>query len=358
MNCCLYILLQGAKEQEDIELGSSSTAISELTREEMFITALSFYNLQHTHIIHEEDPDTKAWQTDHIPRRGRWWLGRRPKVHKGFWRSWSAHGVADRVLDFLGSLLADSKLAPANRHVYLTGHSLGGALATLAAYDIQSRFGLKDLQVYTFGAPRTGNHAFAREYEALVPETWHVINDTDIVPRMGKFVRLYKRPGARVIVDRKGSIVVRPSALELHLRPSSSSVKAHYLKSYQGAIGEVLRSQFSPLKAFIDGRRGALTLADDPHVFSYLCSTGVDLVALSKRSDEDTADSDSMSTASEEPSSRMPAWASALVDQVVGTSLEATIARATRMTQGSVEDHDLATGSLKGGQRSKHTSAQ
>ena len=42
------------------------------------------------------------------------------------------------------------------------GHSLGGALATLAAYDIQSRFGLKDLQVYTFGAPRTGNHAFAR----------------------------------------------------------------------------------------------------------------------------------------------------------------------------------------------------
>ena len=31
--------------------------------------------------------------------------------------------------------------------------------------------------MYTFGAPRTGNHAFARDYEAHCPSTWHVIND-------------------------------------------------------------------------------------------------------------------------------------------------------------------------------------
>ena len=32
-----------------------------------------------------------------------------------------------------------------------------------------------------------GNHAFARDYEAVVPNTWHVINDRDAVPRTGKF---------------------------------------------------------------------------------------------------------------------------------------------------------------------------
>lgn len=63
-----------------------------------------------------------------------------------------------------------------------TGHSLGGALATLAAYDIRKQL-LNNQQsntqvvCYTFAAPRTGNHAFAREYNAAVPDTWSVIND-------------------------------------------------------------------------------------------------------------------------------------------------------------------------------------
>lgn len=62
------------------------------------------------------------------------------------------------------------------------GHSLGGALATLAAFDIRKQL-LDNKQsntkvvCYTFAAPRTGNHAFARDYNAMVPDTWSVIND-------------------------------------------------------------------------------------------------------------------------------------------------------------------------------------
>ena len=61
------------------------------------------------------------------------------------------------------------------------GHSLGGALATLAAYDIRKQLikaGRSSVEVccYTFGAPRTGNHAFARDYNAVVPDTWSIIN--------------------------------------------------------------------------------------------------------------------------------------------------------------------------------------
>ena len=56
------------------------------------------------------------------------------------------------------------------------GHSLGGALATLAAIDIRRHLQLTNIHVVTFGAPRTGNRAFALEYQRLVPDTWHVIN--------------------------------------------------------------------------------------------------------------------------------------------------------------------------------------
>lgn len=55
-------------------------------------------------------------------------------------------------------------------------------MATLAAYDIHSNLKAKGLQnveivCYTFAAPRTGNYAFARQYNAVVPNTWSVIND-------------------------------------------------------------------------------------------------------------------------------------------------------------------------------------
>ena len=65
--------------------------------------------------------------------------------------------------------------------IYCTGHSLGGALALLAAYDISRamEWVSKPTKVicYTFGAPRVGNHAFAHTYDRMVPETWNIVND-------------------------------------------------------------------------------------------------------------------------------------------------------------------------------------
>lgn len=62
------------------------------------------------------------------------------------------------------------------------GHSMGGALATLAAYDLRQELvgcgrGEVGLLCYSFGAPHTGNHAFARDYNHMVPDTWSIIND-------------------------------------------------------------------------------------------------------------------------------------------------------------------------------------
>lgn len=53
--------LQGDNEQGNAELElSAEKDTSELTGAELMAVALSFYNLQHTHVIHEEDPDTKV----------------------------------------------------------------------------------------------------------------------------------------------------------------------------------------------------------------------------------------------------------------------------------------------------------
>eukprot|EP00887_Chlorella_sp_A99_P004348 scaffold15.g4348.t1 len=82
--------------------------------------------------------------------------------------------------------------------LYLTGHSLGGALSTLCAYECAQRAGRgrprPRLAHYNYGSPRVGNAAFAREarlraccFNAAVPNTWRVANRGDavaLVPRL------------------------------------------------------------------------------------------------------------------------------------------------------------------------------
>ena len=67
-------------------------------------------------------------------------------------------------------------LALTTTYICYVGHSLGGAMANLAAVDMAQMMQWASIQVYTVGAPRTGNHAYAKLYNKLVPDTWGIIN--------------------------------------------------------------------------------------------------------------------------------------------------------------------------------------
>ena len=73
--------------------------------------------------------------------------------------------------------LVESGQVKANARLLVTGHSLGGALAVLAAFDIKLAIGSLRVEMYTYGTPYPGNRAFAREFNELLPEAWHVIHD-------------------------------------------------------------------------------------------------------------------------------------------------------------------------------------
>jgi Lipase (class 3) len=156
----------------------------------------------------------------HPPIRGRgnWLCGTRPHVHAGFLRSWQANGLNQKLLKRIRGLVygATPKGKLPRQTVYVTGdaairqlliwrdqkcpartsacmqetltccapplipaktgHSLGGSLAMLAAYDIAARLPTLTVRCYTYGAPRTGNRAFAEDYGRVVEDTWHIIN--------------------------------------------------------------------------------------------------------------------------------------------------------------------------------------
>lgn len=105
-----------------------------------------------------------------------------PKVHRGFndFVQAGPSAVMENAhhdpLFLPGMLLSDKHCK-----LYLTGHSLGGAAATLAgARMISMGISPEQIEVITFGAPAVGNAAFAAKFEPILHLT-RVVNSGDPV---------------------------------------------------------------------------------------------------------------------------------------------------------------------------------
>ena len=75
--------------------------------------------------------------------------------------------------------------------IFITGHSLGGALATLGAAYLS---GWGPAACYTFGAPRGGNKGFSSSLQTPV---YRVVNPGDPVPHVPTPLRGYRHAGDR-----------------------------------------------------------------------------------------------------------------------------------------------------------------
>jgi triacylglycerol lipase len=74
------------------------------------------------------------------------------------------------------------RTAPA-QPLFFTGHSLGGALAILAASRAPLEPNVQKVAAYTFGSPRTGGEAFFNDYSPRLGDfTFRLIHGADIVP--------------------------------------------------------------------------------------------------------------------------------------------------------------------------------
>ena len=82
-----------------------------------------------------------------------------------------------------GLVAAIRDVDPARKTLYLTGHSLGGALATIAACELLAEFPITG--IYTFGQPRVGDAVTAAFIRYHYPTGYHrFVFDDDIVPRV------------------------------------------------------------------------------------------------------------------------------------------------------------------------------
>lgn len=128
-------------------------------------------------------------------------------VHYGFLRAYmSIRDAMLRGIDMLSSNLSEGY------SLHFTGHSLGGALAIIASSDFQARhlFDNFDVSCISYGAPKVGNLYFARLYNQLVPNSFRIVNDADLVSRMPRSLSSssplgrYRHAGRTVLVNNDG----------------------------------------------------------------------------------------------------------------------------------------------------------
>lgn len=97
------------------------------------------------------------------------------KTHRGFTCIYQS--ARSGLLDEL------HKLSPAKK-LFVAGHSLGGALAVLAALDLAVNTRFKNLFVYTYGSPRVGDPVFASTFNYMVKNSIRIANVHDIIPTL------------------------------------------------------------------------------------------------------------------------------------------------------------------------------
>lgn len=164
------------------------------------------------------------------------------RVHKGFYEAWTTGDFNKRVLDAAVKAVEQMGNDP-DVKIFITGHSLGGALACLASVELKIALPLQNVTVYTFGAPRVGNIAFGTYANVLIPDYWHVVGTEDPVSRIPK--GSYKRSGHRALLGSDGNMEIYPSHFEASLFSSvGGKVSDHLLKNYGARLGQFLKAQF------------------------------------------------------------------------------------------------------------------
>ncbi|KAF0683851.1 Aste57867_24126 [Aphanomyces stellatus] len=177
-------------------------------------------------------------------------------VHLGFLKAYQA--LQARV----GAAVAKLPRVPGrNLQLVCTGHSLGGALATLCALDLALTQDHITVSMYNFGSPRVGNHAFRLLFNSKVV-AYRVVNDGDVITQMPKRdytgvssegVGIYKHVGTEVTLLAPGStsgessmrgILVGPTVVDrVFVLTVRTKLTSHGMESYRQSFRSLIHHE-------------------------------------------------------------------------------------------------------------------
>jgi triacylglycerol lipase len=157
------------------------------------------------------------------------------QVHNGFLLALS------HVWDELNACVGEFQ--DQGQSLWVTGHSLGAALATLAV----ARWRVADKPVhglYNFGGPRVGDRAFERTFDQdFGARNFRFVNNADLVTRVPLRTMGFSHAGTLIYFDSKGRLIADPGIWDAFLnrihgriedlgRMGAAALKQHSIDQY------------------------------------------------------------------------------------------------------------------------------
>jgi pimeloyl-ACP methyl ester carboxylesterase len=155
-------------------------------------------------------------------------IASRARVHSGFLYQFGS--IAREMCDYISQ-------APENA-VVLTGHSLGGALATLASLYVQVKYPGAKTKTCVFGSPRVGNSSFSDLMACLPSQVERHVHGNDPVARLPHRLR-WKHCGTSVVYDAPKGAAEGPADTVIRGLlnfPSPFRVRSHSIDVYLSAV--------------------------------------------------------------------------------------------------------------------------
>ncbi len=139
-----------------------------------------------------EGSSIKDWGTDLNARFVKMFF----ECHEGFYYAY--HSVSLDVL----KVLEDSE-----KPIFATGHSLGGALATLFTAEAGMAGGMSITALYTYGCPRVFSKESAEEVNDFMKDrSFRIVNNNDVVSRVPPRMMGFSHTGQLKYIDADGKL--------------------------------------------------------------------------------------------------------------------------------------------------------
>jgi len=176
--------------------------------------------------------------------------GMKGAVHKGFYLSYKA------LNNFVENSIEESLKKSPKKPIFITGHSLGGAIGHLTMYNLLStknlsfRSNLK--AIYTFGSPRVGNKDFAMDYSQKAKEfgvgVYNIANENDIIPHVP--CDGYNHVGSMIYLDNQDG----KSKIKAIYKPNQFSPTSFFSEPKSCGYSTLVKNLFSASKLFQEHR--------------------------------------------------------------------------------------------------------